>query len=133
MITQTNLVLTENGYKTVEEIQIGDMVLCPTNPLGRSNQFNQVINKLNHGLQHTFLYEFDDGNFIECSMTQKFLGRNNQFYPIWYFDNHSLPIISRDNEARITNMTEYGRCPSFELVVDNPFHGIYINNLACLD
>ena len=79
--TGDSLVLTDNGYKRIDEINIGDMVLTHT------NQYKKVTNVFNQGVKDIVNVKGMAIHNIKTTKNHKFLTRER--YRLWNNDRRS--------------------------------------------
>lgn len=85
-ITPDTVIETKNGFKTIEDLKIGEFVNSP-------NGFIEVSDKFSTGLQDVFEVELESGRRIKCTMNHKFLCENGIKYTLWDIINNDYKII----------------------------------------
>ena len=88
--TGDSLVLTENGYKRIDEINIGDMVLTHT------NQYKRVTNVFNQGIKDIINVKGMAIHNIKTTENHKFLTRER--YRLWNNDRRSYDRLFHEPE-----------------------------------
>lgn len=78
-ILDDTLVITENGSKTIKDLNIGEKILAPSEA---GDQYVEVVNKYDHGDQEVFEITLENGNTITCTMEHKFLCSDGNIYPL---------------------------------------------------
>jgi len=92
-IIKDTVVITEKEKKTIEELNIGEKILAPTN---NGNEYVEVINKYDHGEQEVFRITLDNGSQITCTMEHKFLCSDNKVYSLSEILLNNLEIMCID-------------------------------------
>lgn len=73
-LTKDSLILTNQGYKTMESIDVGDIVLT------KSNTFHPIINKFDNGVHPTCYIHGTGFDEIHCTLNHKFYARKKYRY-----------------------------------------------------
>ena len=86
----STVVETKEGLKILEDCQIGDFVLCPSDDF-KDEEYVEVTNKFE---QEAELYEIEleEGRTITCSMDHKFKCSNGKVEKLSYIVEHELEI-----------------------------------------
>jgi len=71
-ITNDTIVETENGLKTIEEIQIGDRILAP-NIKENSDEYVLVKDKMSNGKKEIYQITTTSGKTLKCTIDHKLL------------------------------------------------------------
>ncbi len=71
-LSPESIVTTPEGEKPLKDIVVGDMVLSPTDDYS-DEEFVEVIDTIDQGMQDLFEIELEDGQNIQCTMNHKFL------------------------------------------------------------
>lgn len=78
-ILDDTVVISENGPKTIKELEIGEKILAPSEAV---DKYIEVVNKYDHGEQEVFQITLENGNSITCTMQHKFLCSDGNIYPL---------------------------------------------------
>jgi DNA polymerase-3 subunit alpha len=88
------IIETETGeMKTLEKIQIGEKILCPTK---NGDEFIEVLDFMESGEKELYEVELDDGKTITCSIDHEFLCEDGEKYPLYYIIDKNLRIMCID-------------------------------------
>ena len=79
-ILDDTVVISENGPKTIKELQVGEKILAPSDH--NNDKYITVLNKYDHGEQEVFKITLENGNSITCTMEHKFLCSDGNIYPL---------------------------------------------------
>lgn len=91
-LTPDTIVETLNGYKTLEDIQVGDKVKAPDETYTKE-EYVEVINKYDNGLQEVYEIELENGDKIKCTLEHKFLANDGKIYPLYEILHNNLQIM----------------------------------------
>jgi DNA polymerase-3 subunit alpha len=89
-----SIVETPDGFKTLQEIKIGDKVLAPKNE--KEDEFVNVVNKYNNGEKELYEFTTESGNTVVCTLDHKFLCEDGLLYPLWEIIHENLKIMCKD-------------------------------------
>ena len=92
-LAPTTMVETKDGFKTLEEIEIGDEVLCPN----KDKPFIKVINKYDNGLKELYRITTQSGKYIECTLDHEFLCEDNEKRPLFLILREGHKILCEDS------------------------------------
>ena len=87
----TTIVETENGYKMLLDIQVGDKVLGPTDD---GDRFINVVDVIDSGTKELYEIELESGEKISCTLDHKFLCSDKKTHTL-------LDIIEKDLEIMV--------------------------------
>lgn len=133
-IADGQLVITKDGEKPIESVEIGDVVQC----YDRMHiVYSNVIAKYNNGMQHCFKYklEFQNGEerHIECTEDHKVLHIQN-YSLIWRQIGEligqyiAVEIDGVSSWAKIISCEDLGEKHVWDLEVENQ-HNFYVNKI----
>ncbi len=88
-VTPDTVVETESGYKTIENLNIGEKVNSP-------NGFVEVKDKFSTGEQEVFEITLESGKTIKCTMNHKFLCSNGEVKKLYNILLENLEIVCED-------------------------------------
>jgi hypothetical protein len=76
-------------FKTIEEVEIGDMILAPSK---NGDIYVEVIDKIDNGEKELFEITLESGRTIECTIDHKFLCSDGIVRPLYEIieENHSI-------------------------------------------
>lgn len=78
-ILDDTIVISEDGPKTIKDLNIGEKILAPTD---HGDVYIEVLNKYDHGYQEVFEITLENGNSITCTMDHKFMCSDGNIYPL---------------------------------------------------
>lgn len=93
-LSPNTIVETTNGYKTIEEVKIGDKVLSPSK---NGDVFVDVIDKHDNGEQELYEITTESGKIIQCTLNHKLLCEDGKLYPVWEILEKNLKIVCQDD------------------------------------
>lgn len=76
-LNPNSIVETENGLKTLEDLNVGEKVKVPSNDF-TNDEFVEVVNKYDNGEQDLYEVTLESGKTIECTLNHKFLADDGQ-------------------------------------------------------
>lgn len=85
---------TKDGLKTLDELQIGEMVLAPIND--GKNDFVEVVDKVYNGEKELFEVTTESGKVIKCTIDHKLLCEDNVLRPLWEIIQDGWKIMTQD-------------------------------------
>ena len=93
-LSPETIVETKNGYKTIEELKIGEYIKAPNED---KEEFVEVTNKIEQGTQDVYEITLESGKTIECTLDHKFLCENKEILPLWQIIQENRKIICETN------------------------------------
>jgi DNA polymerase III alpha subunit len=128
-VTKETVVITENENKTIEELNIGEKILAPTN---NGNEYVEVINKYDHGEQEVFKITLENSSQITCTMEHKFLCSDNKIYPLSEILLNHLAVVclSDIKNNKIVKIEKVGIKPTVDIEVKSNNHLFFGNGIA---
>jgi len=87
----TTIVETQDGYKMLSEVQIGDKVLAPKNM--SEDHYVEVVNKYDNGEKEVYEIELENGASIRCTLDHEFLCEDGQKHKLSDIIENNLSIM----------------------------------------
>lgn len=137
----TTLVLTYDGFKTLDEVAIGDYVNSPSG-------YTEVVNKYENGERELFEITLGSGLRIKCTLDHEFLCGDGEKHKLWEIISDGLCIVCNfvyasllnDHELpedpdipyaeKIATITRVGISRTVDIEVSNDDHIFYGNGIA---
>jgi len=117
---------TKNGYKTLEELKIGDFVNSP-------DGFIEVIDIIDQGDQEVYEIELENRNQINCTLNHKFMCSDGKIRPLYEIIGQGFEIchkkVSTDS-SKVKNVTKIGTMRCMDITVNSDNHIFYANGIA---
>lgn len=89
-LAPTTLVETKAGLKTLDEVQIGELVNSPYGMI-------EVLDKHENGDKELYEIELESGKTIQCTIDHKFLCESGEKHPLWEILSLGLKISCQDD------------------------------------
>ena len=89
-LSPNTLVETKGGYKTLEEVSVGEQILCPI------NQWHTIINKYDNEQQELYEITLDSGKTITCTLEHQFLCQDHKKRPLLNIIQENYQILCED-------------------------------------
>jgi len=89
-LSPETVVETKSGYKTIEELNIGEFIKAPNKNI---EEFIEVTNKIEQGTQEVYEITLESGKTIECTIDHKFLCEDGSIIPLWQIIEENKKII----------------------------------------
>jgi len=93
-LSPKTVVMTENGEKLLDELEVGDMVLAPKNDL--EDEFVEVLDVIDNGIKEVVEVTMEDGKKITCTLDHKFLCKDGKKRPLYEILDRDLEIMCID-------------------------------------
>lgn len=90
-LSPKTVVITENGEKLLDELEVGDMVLAPKNET--EDEFVEVLDVIDNGIKEVVEVTMEDGRKITCTLDHKFLCRDGKKRPLYEILDQDLEIM----------------------------------------
>lgn len=84
------IVETPDGYKNLDEINIGDFVNSP-------DGYVEVVNKYDNGIQELYEVTLGDGKSVKCTLHHQFFCNDRRKHPLSEILEKNLEIVVKDN------------------------------------
>lgn len=94
-LSPETIVETKAGFKTLNDISIGDFVKAPKND--NEDEFVEVVDKIDNGEKDLFEIELESGKKIECTIDHKFLCDDGIIRPLWEIIQNNSKIMCEDD------------------------------------
>lgn len=88
-LSPETLVETKNGFKTLDDVKIGEFI---DSPFG----WVEVLNKYENGEQDTYRVVMESGKTIECTLEHQFLCEDGEIRPLWEIATNNFRIQCHD-------------------------------------
>lgn len=95
-LSPETIVETNEGYKNLDEVRIGDYVLAPSDS-DNSDELVEVVDKFDNGIQDLYEITLESGRTIECTIEHKFLCEDGVIRPLWEIIELDLKIMCQDD------------------------------------
>lgn len=89
-----SIVETPNGFKTIDDICIGESVLAPGK---NGDEFVEIIDKHDNGEQELLEVTLSSGKTIECTINHKFLCDGGLQHELWEIIENNYDIVCQDD------------------------------------
>lgn len=135
-LSPSTLVETQTGFKTLDELQVGELIIGP-------DGWTEVVNKYEKGEQEVWkLNLYGSSDVIRCTIYHKFLFDNGQILSLKNFfddawksvDDHiydGIPlIVCRDGNKRICSAEKIGLERTVDIEVKSDRHLFWGNGIA---
>jgi intein/homing endonuclease len=93
-LSPKTIVITENGEKCLDELNIGDKVLAPKNL--NEDEFVEVIDIIDNGIKEVVEITMEDGKKIICTLDHKFLCSDGKVHKLIEILEQNLEIMCID-------------------------------------
>lgn len=88
-LSPNTIVETEFGFKTLDDVKIGDKVNSPSG-------FVEVVDKIEQGIQEIYEVVLSNGNKIECTLEHKFLCDDGVVRPLFEIAQQNFSIVCEE-------------------------------------
>lgn len=118
LVGNTN-VFTYKGFKQINELKIGDFVLCPNDSF-KDEEYAQVTNIFDHGNQEVWKITIENDS-ICCTINHKFLCNDNKIRRLKdIFGKYDL--LTRFGIRKIYKLEYQGILPTYDIEINNKHH-----------
>lgn len=93
-LSPATLVETKNGFKSIEELSIGEEILCPDI---ENDKYVKVINKYENGDKELYEVVMESGKTIECTLNHKFLCEDMITRPLFEIIENNYKIVCQND------------------------------------
>ncbi len=94
-VAGATIVQTPNGYLTINEVKVGDMVLAPKTD--KEDYYVKVVNKYENGVRDVVQFTTESGKTVQCTIDHKFLCEDGEVHPLWEIIEKNLKIMCQDD------------------------------------
>jgi DNA polymerase-3 subunit alpha len=93
-LSPKTVVITENGEKLLDELEVGDMVLAPKNET--EDEFVEVLDVIDNGVKEVVEVTIEGERKITCTLDHKFLCKDGEKRPLYEILAQDLEIMCID-------------------------------------
>lgn len=126
-LSPTTMVETPDCYKTIEQLNIGELVNSP-------NGYVEVIDKFNTGLKECYEAFFEYNNHIICTLDHKFECEDGDTHTLEDIIYNKLKVkcemMGGYKYANLVSVHHYGEVDTVDITVDSDDHIYYANGIA---
>lgn len=135
-ITKDTIVETQNGFKTIEELNIGDHVLSP-DIKNNCDKYVLVKNKMSNGKKEVYEITTSSGKKLKCTMNHKILCSDGKKRTLRTIIKNKYAIICESDRKgncmqieSIVSVKSLGILSTYDIEVDSKEHLFYGNGIA---
>lgn len=128
-LSPDSVVESEDGFKCMFEVDIGDKILAYNKELGK-DEYVEVIDKM-ESVRDLYEVEFDDGRIIKCSMSHKFMCEDGKMRSLEKILKEGREIMCKHSQtARIKRVKYIGKKDTLDFEVNSKDHNFYCEGLV---
>lgn len=94
-LSPETIVETKDGLKVIDEIKIGEYILCPKTDT--EDEFIRVVNKYENGIKDVYQITLESQKTIECTIDHKFLCEDGKIRPLYEIIEFKHRIMCQDD------------------------------------
>jgi DNA polymerase III alpha subunit len=123
-ISPTTITETENGeFKTIDQLQIGEIIKSPFGP-------TKVLNKYENGIKFVYNLVLESGENLICTEDHKVLCEDGVNRPVYELNGLHKVITKTNKSQRAKLLYPLGNQRVVDIEVDNHEHVFYGNGIA---
>jgi hypothetical protein len=93
-LSPATLVETRDGFKSIEELSVGEEILCPDI---ENDKYVKVVNKYENGDKELYEVVMESGKTIECTFDHKFLCEDMIIRPLFEIVENNYKIVCQND------------------------------------
>lgn len=126
-LSPESVVQTENGYKTIDDLNVGESILAPIND---EIKFIPVLNKFESGEKDVYEVTLESGKTINATLNHRFLCEDGVCKSLYEILLDGSKIRTVESSELIVKNKYLGKMRTVDIEVDSESHIYFANGIA---